>query len=113
MLTISSCREDRVVVDKNNIVTVALVAIPKDPSYRSATKRAFHRIYNAGCREQFSQSECNHPRGAFPAINVGMTHGKGTIQPVNLNNVNHSAMVQRLLADEDIQRMAGFASGKF
>ena len=94
-------------------MTVALVAIPKDLSYRSATKRAFHRIYNEGRRERFSQSECNHPRGAFPAINVGVTHGKGTIQPVNLDNHNHSPMAKRLLADEDIQRMAGFASGKF
>ena len=88
-------------------------ALERMASSRLATKRVFHRIYNEGRRERFSQSECNHPRGAFPAINVGMTHGKGTIQPVNLNNVNHSAMVQRLLADEDIQRMAGFASGKF
>lgn len=91
---------------------VALVAIPKDPGYRGATRRAFHQILNEGCKEQFSKPECNHPRGAFPAVNVGITHGKGTTKPINLDNHDHTPMIQRLLADEDIQRLAGFTSGQ-
>lgn len=91
---------------------VALVAIPKGSDYRGAIQRATHRILSEGHQEQFSQSERKHPRGAFPAVNVGVTHGKGTLKPINLNNHNHTPMVQRLLADEDIQRLAGFASGQ-
>lgn len=60
-----------------------------------------------GSREYFEPEERQHRRGNFPAINVGITHGKGSPVLTNLANQGHQELVERLLAD------AAFASGAY
>lgn len=66
-----------------------------------------------GSREYFEPEERQHRRGNFPAINVGITHGKGSPVPTNLANQGHQELVERLLADAGVKRLAAFASGAY
>ncbi|PPQ89882.1 hypothetical protein CVT25_004804 [Psilocybe cyanescens] len=101
------------IVDTNGIVVAVLVAPPKDRSYRDTVECAYKRIMEEGEHEYFSAEEKCHRRGAYPAIHVGVTHGTGTISPMNLKNSTHEGLVQRLLEDEAIGALAGFASASF
>lgn len=53
--------------------------------------------------------EC-HRRGQFPVVNVGVTHGNGTGAPVNRSNRGVTDLVDRLLENSDVKRLADFAS---
>ena len=53
-----------------------------------------------------------HRRGLFAAINVGLSYGKGLAAPTSLDTKMYAPLVDRLLANTDIIRMANFASGK-
>jgi hypothetical protein len=92
---------------------MVLVGSPDDPTFYKACLRFFHAVMLEGSNASFSKAECDHLRGKFPALNVGVTHGKGTSQPINLNNGSHTEMLQKLLGSEDAQRLASFASGEF
>ncbi|KAK6985098.1 hypothetical protein R3P38DRAFT_3332572 [Favolaschia claudopus] len=55
----------------------------------------------------------NHRRGLFAAINVGLTRGTGQAKPTWLDGGEYSEVAERLLADQDINRMAEFADSAF
>ncbi|KAG6877550.1 hypothetical protein C0992_009702 [Termitomyces sp. T32_za158] len=63
--------------------------------------------------ESFQQGEIHHRPGSFPAINVGIFHGKGTVRPINIDNSKHAALASGLLNNVDVQRLATFASASF
>lgn len=102
----------RPIVDKKKRVVAVLAGQPKDAGYATATDAAFLSIIKEGDAASFHPKETHHRRGAFPAINVGVTHGKGTKSPVYLNNHQHGPMMDRLLADPNVQRLAAFASSE-
>jgi NAD dependent epimerase/dehydratase family enzyme len=52
-------------------------------------------------------------RGLFAAINVGLAYGKGQKIPTWLDNKEYASVVDRLLHNSDITRLAKFASCKF
>ncbi|KAJ7723599.1 hypothetical protein B0H14DRAFT_3519894 [Mycena olivaceomarginata] len=54
-----------------------------------------------------------HQRGLFAAINVGLGYRKGQCLPTWMDNKQHTPMANRLLAHEDINRLANFASFAF
>jgi NAD dependent epimerase/dehydratase family enzyme len=54
-----------------------------------------------------------HRHGLFAAVNVGLGYGKGQRAPTWMDNKQHTPMVNRLLAHEDINRLANFASCTF
>lgn len=92
---------------------MVLVGSPDDPTFDRTCCRFFNAVKFEGSNTSFSRAECDHLRGKFPALNVGVTHGKGTSQPLNINNGSHTEMLERLLGGEDAQRLASFASGEF
>ncbi|KAJ7791036.1 hypothetical protein B0H14DRAFT_2276728, partial [Mycena olivaceomarginata] len=51
--------------------------------------------------------------GPFPAVNCGITYGKGQRVPKRMNNGVHVWLIERLLGNPDVQRMATFASASF
>jgi NAD dependent epimerase/dehydratase family enzyme len=53
-----------------------------------------------------------HRRGLFATINVGLVHGKGQRTPTWLDNKQYTSVVDRLLGNADINRLANFASCK-
>lgn len=83
-----------------------------DDSYAASTRRSHSLILEEGRSARFKPEERHHRRGNFPALNVGITYGKGTKSPVNLRHDRHGEMLKRLCASSDIKRLATFASGK-
>ncbi|RDB21164.1 hypothetical protein Hypma_011940 [Hypsizygus marmoreus] len=86
--------QNKPLLDNTGTVIAVLVGQPLDEGYRRAA--------------------ANPPSTwHYPALNVGVTYAKGMGEPATLNDREHSAMVSRLLADEDIERLATFASAAF
>ncbi|KAJ7889290.1 hypothetical protein B0H14DRAFT_2561790 [Mycena olivaceomarginata] len=49
----------------------------------------------------------------FPAINCGITYGEGCHVPTRLNNGEYTVLIQQLIGDTDIMRLALFADAVF
>lgn len=103
--------EPRPLLDRLGRIYSILVGQPRDETYLASAHRCHKKILEEGCCEHFEPEERRHCRGNFPAINAGITHGKGLPAPTNLSNNGHREMVERLLADADVNRLATFASG--
>ncbi|PPQ67439.1 hypothetical protein CVT26_007233 [Gymnopilus dilepis] len=86
---------------------------PDDARFLAAADAVFEHLAVAGKAAAFRKSHVEHPRGAFPAVNVGITHGQGTQRPVNLQTHELKGVVEELLADENVQRLATFGSACF
>ena len=59
-----------------------------------------------GEEASFIQEELVHRRGSFPAVNVGIVLGPGATLPSRRRVNGHNNMVDRLLSDKDMQRLA-------
>ncbi|KAJ7621788.1 hypothetical protein DFH06DRAFT_991468 [Mycena polygramma] len=100
-------------IDSKGRVIVVLAGQPRNDAYREAVERAFCAISNAGSEAQFPASMRHHRRGMFAAINVGLSYGKGQMHPGWLHNKEYAGIADRLLANKDIGRLAGFADAAF
>jgi len=107
------CSINHPILDQLKRIVVVLVAKPKDPSYDSATRRVFEKMTNEGESASFVPKETNHCRGSFPAINVGVSLGPGDNKPRRVSVGKHDEMVQRLLNDGDVQRLASHQDGRW
>lgn len=90
---------------------MVLVASPQDESWMDSCTGAFRAMEDAGGQLVMEALEIHHRRGSFPAINVGISYGQGPKRPHNLDNGPHSELMQALLKNEHIRRLAIFASG--
>ncbi|KAG6815570.1 hypothetical protein H0H93_009451 [Arthromyces matolae] len=94
-------------------VFLVLVGMPDDPTYISSCEQAYSAMSKEGSCAEFSDAEKEHKRGPFPAKNVGVTMGLGATYPTNLQCGAHKDMLERLLANEHIKRLAYFADAAF
>lgn len=74
--------------------------------------RAYESIKKEGSDAHFPAAMCRHRCGLFAAVTVGLGYGKGQRIPAWINNKERTPMVDRLLANPDITRLANFASCK-
>ncbi|KAH6907642.1 hypothetical protein BKA70DRAFT_1223452 [Coprinopsis sp. MPI-PUGE-AT-0042] len=103
-------RTTKPIVDsKTDKVFAVLVAAPNDPTYRSACAKVADVLESHGRSGKFTNEELRHKCGTFPAVNVGISYGQGSVKPGNLRNKD-PRMVAALLANVHIQRVAVFAS---
>lgn len=109
----SICRTPRPILDSLRRIIAVLVGSPGDLTFDQACSHFFDAVMFEGRKASFSKAECDHLRGKFPALNLGVTHAKGTSQPINIDNKSHTEMLQRLMGSKDAQRLASFASGEF
>ncbi len=72
---------------------------------------AFDEIMLEGEAAKFRKSSGHH-RGHFPAVNVGISYGKGQKVPSRLQNGVLAAIVSRLVGSQAVIRMATYASGE-
>ena len=97
-------------VDRNNIVFVVIAAPPPKPDYSLAAERVFQHIMLLSERLPIPPA---HRCGAFPIINLGVHHGIGSQQPVNLRlNERDCDVAEELLQNPDFQRLCTFQSGQ-
>ncbi|KAF8068013.1 hypothetical protein FPV67DRAFT_1449584 [Lyophyllum atratum] len=66
-------------------------------------------------RQAIGDDATQHRRGIFFAIATGVSHGTGTLQPVNIKHdkSEERRRVQRLRGDANVRRIAGFQSSAF
>ncbi|TFK58750.1 hypothetical protein BDN72DRAFT_781649, partial [Pluteus cervinus] len=100
------------IIDRNNRVFAALIGTSNTNGVTEVGRRVLNVMLKEGAAEEFFQDDTVHKHREFPAVNFGITHGQGGRIPVNLRSP-HEAMLQRLLDDVDIQRMASFCSSVF
>ncbi|KAF6743135.1 hypothetical protein DFP72DRAFT_828953, partial [Ephemerocybe angulata] len=99
---------------KSKTILVVLVPQLDDPAYVSSVIRATETILREGEDAQFTPEELEHRRASeSAALNVGPYYGGGATEPGNIRNGRHTAMLERLVADPDITRMASFADATF
>ncbi|KIM35212.1 hypothetical protein M413DRAFT_32678 [Hebeloma cylindrosporum] len=89
--------------DKAGRLIALLGGRPKDPTYLSSTNAVFDLMMQEGLEANFHPKLQRHRRGHFAALNIGVSHGKGTHHPINLDNHEHAEMVARLLASKHVQ----------
>ncbi|KAJ7823994.1 hypothetical protein B0H14DRAFT_3088842 [Mycena olivaceomarginata] len=107
----------RPLVDNASRIFAVLAGQPDDDKWCAAVCRAYDFIKAEGIGADFPAAMRKHRRGLFAAINaainVGLGYGKGQRLPTWMDNKQHTPMVNRLLAQEDINRLANFASFAF
>lgn len=85
---------------------------PCDASFDSDHDEVCNAMLAAGQATAFTSKQMHHKRGDFPAINVGVTHGRGTVEPKCLRiDPGQKEMVEGLLGLASLKRMALFANG--
>lgn len=95
--------DPRPILDCDSRVFAVLAGRPADDSYAAAASRAYDLLSSFAQDVNFTAAERKHHRGAFPVVNVGIHHGKGTPQPMWVTDDAHSEKVDALLEDSAIQ----------
>jgi hypothetical protein len=89
-----------------------LAGNPRKPTYDANCAAACQSIMEAGRSSLFSDKHKLHRRGNFPAANVGITHGKGTTEPISLNNGPLNKTLNGLISGAGLEDVAFYQSGE-
>ncbi|KAJ7033072.1 hypothetical protein C8F04DRAFT_1210942 [Mycena alexandri] len=103
----------RPIFDSRGRIIAVLAGQPRNPTYAAAAHAAFRVIMDAGAEARFPADMRHHRRGLFAALNVGLSYGKGQKTPCWLNNKQYASLVDRLLDNEHVKRLACFADRAF
>lgn len=106
-------RTPQVIVQRETGQIIAILAgRPNDPRYVESMLRAAAAILKAREAAQFTAEECTHRRAdESAALNCGMYYGGGAQKPGNMDNGRHTEILEELVANPDVSRMAAFADG--
>jgi hypothetical protein len=99
-------------IDKGGVICGVLAGQPSQKKYRDAATAAFKAIQDADKATKFNKKTTTHRRGNFPAINTGVSYGKGQKEPRSLQTHPYTPTVDSLLKNPNIQRLANFGSGE-
>ncbi|KAJ7681383.1 hypothetical protein B0H17DRAFT_1138539 [Mycena rosella] len=106
--------DSRPLVDARGRIFAVLVGQPRgDPGWDAAVSDAFRHISAEGRAANFPAFMAKHRRGLFAVLNVGLTYGKGQTVPSRLFDSNYAGIIDRLLGNLAIQRMASYADAAF
>ncbi|KAF9521977.1 hypothetical protein CPB83DRAFT_865086 [Crepidotus variabilis] len=100
------------VLDSLKRVVVVLIGKPGG-DYNIASERVFKFIQHLGNSEPFTRGETQHLRGKFPAVNAGISLGPGCTFPSRVGVGSHDEMVEKLLNNKDVQRLASHQDAAF
>jgi hypothetical protein len=97
---------------EDNRVLIAGAGKPVHKDWEGVFEGAYKAIEEWGAKANFSPKETSHMRGDFPQVIVGIAHGNGRTKAMNMTHTVHKTMLDELLKDRNIIRIASFASGK-
>ncbi|TFK59626.1 hypothetical protein BDN72DRAFT_780474, partial [Pluteus cervinus] len=108
-----------IITDREDNAVVVFAGVPhQEGDWEAVVRNAAETM--ASVRDEglagqaLSPGVQSHRRGEFVAIPVGVSHGNGRLQPGNLLQPHErEKLVDRLLSDPSIQRIAGFQSDVF
>ena len=94
---------------------IGVLAGQPGAEYAEELRVAFQEIMREGNEAGLgTRSETGpHPRGAFPAYNIGVTGGNGNSIPVALKGNGMLDVLRRLLGHQAVKRMAMYQNGMF
>lgn len=116
LLTLYSHRNPVPFVDSDGRVFMVLAGRPIDKPgqkrpFSMACDAAYTLLEKVGQEGAFSHENLQHRRGEYPVINVGVTHGMGTLRPTYLDLSPNVDVVEEVLNNVDVQRIASYGSG--
>ena len=106
-------KSPKVLVDQEGRLFVAMAGQPNDPNYEDSCNNLHEFLLQKREEIPFLPQQLAHTRGNYPAINVGVFHGKGTKRPVNLRHrVGARVVLDEILSNKNMRRVAGFQDGR-
>ncbi len=84
--------DPRPIVDQEGRIVAVMAGQPHNTTYSAACMDAYNEIMAEGEGTNFCCASKHH-RGAFPALNVGISYGKGKKVPTHLQNAVLAAIV--------------------
>ncbi|KAJ7276989.1 hypothetical protein C8J57DRAFT_1061498 [Mycena rebaudengoi] len=103
----------RPIIDGVGRIIAVLAGQPDHTAYRAAAVAAFNAIRDAGNTARFPAAMRIHRRGLYAAVSVGLSYGKGQQIPSWLDTKEYTEMVEKLLINRAVGRLAGFADAAF
>ncbi|KAI0313486.1 hypothetical protein OF83DRAFT_1065431 [Amylostereum chailletii] len=109
------CSKPLVLVDRNGYIMCAMHGRPDDPTWDEACGRVCLKLVDLGQRFYFNETDSKHRRGEYPCFHAGVSYGGGQKGPMNRKQASKGKQteVDRLLADNDVIRLAGHGSASF
>ncbi|KAJ3560154.1 hypothetical protein NP233_g11020 [Leucocoprinus birnbaumii] len=98
----------RPLLDSCNKVIAILAGRPDHQDFMHKCQWLFLKMNEVALKIDFADGEKHHPRGNYPAVNVGITPGQGAVKPSF--TIPHENEMKQLLYDEDFQDLADFHS---
>ncbi|PPR07437.1 hypothetical protein CVT24_007572 [Panaeolus cyanescens] len=106
-------REARPLLDSTGRICAVLAGQPFDSTYRDAVDRASELMSAEAQTACYRAHETRHRRGPFPAVAFGLSYGGGQMTAQRLSLGSLGPMVDRIMAHEDIKRIASYADSAF
>ncbi|KAJ2935881.1 hypothetical protein H1R20_g1211, partial [Candolleomyces eurysporus] len=105
----------QVIIEENtDKIMIVMASQPDDPTYQKCQLRVTDKVLEVGKAAEFTAEELHHKRASeSAALNHGIFHRVGTSGPVNLSNGKCTQLLEDLVKDPDICRMASFADASF
>lgn len=93
-------------------IVAILAGHPDDPSWPTLQLQAAEALETRRPHCRVPKARRKHRRGAFVALNCGVSHGGGQTAPANLKNESpNDRILDELNGMETFRRVAGFSSG--
>jgi hypothetical protein len=93
-------------------VFAACIGRPEDKEFNDLLERVVQAIEEAEKSSTFAEKELHHRRGDFAQVATGVSYGVGRKVATNLKHKRHDKMIAELLRNDDVKRLAQFASGE-
>ncbi|KAJ7101231.1 hypothetical protein B0H15DRAFT_769360 [Mycena belliarum] len=113
-----SSRSPKLILDAHGRIIAILLGRPEDPDWDAVVDdahRAMRRAYRAGlASDAFRAKDVKHRRGDFAVLASGVSFGGGQKRPGNLvHSIKQQKLINYLLRNKSIRRLAGFQSSGF
>ncbi|KAJ7136896.1 hypothetical protein C8R44DRAFT_608196 [Mycena epipterygia] len=108
-------RSPKLILDAHGRIIAILLGRPEDPAWDTVVCeawKAMSRARRAGNTSgAFKAKDSNHRRGQYTALAAGVSFGGGQKRPGNLvHSTKRQKIVNSLLSNKSIRRLAGFQS---
>jgi len=101
------------VIDREGQLVAILAGRPADDTWDALSTEAAEALEEARQCCSVPAKDKRHRRGHFLALNCGVSHGSGQVEPGNLqNNPRNTEVLAQLNQKPPFMRMSGFATSK-
>ncbi|KAJ6524637.1 hypothetical protein DFH09DRAFT_1286332 [Mycena vulgaris] len=111
-------RSPKLILDAHGRIIAILLGRPEDPDWDDVVRdaiKAMNRARRAGFASgAFRARDTKHRRGSYAVLSTGVSFGGGQKRPGNLvNSAKRQKIINYLLRNKSLRRLAGFQSSGF